>query len=162
MYVCIVDRVQSFLLEPEKDDVPALPLTAPGVLMKRASLVWARTRSNKSGGNSQSSSSLTVSSYGDALKKMYAGINVFFIVLKEWKTSIQARFSGDVATNHRRTAALSQSEIAMTRSYHDGSDDVNNPLRSNSDHSLVASANGNAGTNGRGYTHLQVQTFTIK
>lgn len=39
-----VDRVQTFLLEPEKRAVPVKPLQQPGVLMDRATLVWERTK----------------------------------------------------------------------------------------------------------------------
>jgi ABC-type multidrug transport system fused ATPase/permease subunit len=39
-----VDRIQTFLLEPEKHLVPSKPLQQTGVLLDKATLVWERTK----------------------------------------------------------------------------------------------------------------------
>jgi ABC-type multidrug transport system fused ATPase/permease subunit len=42
-----LDRVQTFLMEPEKHSVPVKPLQQPGVLMDKSTLIWERTKCAK-------------------------------------------------------------------------------------------------------------------
>ncbi len=46
-----MDRVQTYLLEPEKVAVPALPLQSPGVLIHKGTFVWERDVGKKKGGD---------------------------------------------------------------------------------------------------------------
>jgi ATP-binding cassette subfamily C (CFTR/MRP) protein 1 len=56
-----LDRVQSYLLEEEKENIPSLPLKEFGILLSKATLVWNAKNKNKKSADSTTSTTETSS-----------------------------------------------------------------------------------------------------